>query len=316
MFSSLITENVSLADKNWFRTGGAARFFAEPTSVAEFQQVLSFVRNSDLSVFVLGLGANLLINDTGFDGIVIRSQIKDISIIPSEDEQCELVKAGAGVTIDDLIAFCLERQLIGLEELSGIPGTVGGSVYINVHYYSHMLSDFLVSAQVIEVATGEICDVDASWFDFGYDFSTLHYKRYLLISATFKVKKATALETAYAQGRSFEIIRHRRQRYPAQGTCGSFFRNFHEDEVTVESNGRKMIFVAYYLDKLGIKGELSFGGAVVSYQHANMIVNRGNATSRDIVNLARAMQELVRDAFGIVPQPECQFLGFEKNPLL
>ena len=139
---------------------------------------------------------------------------------------------------------------------------------------------------------------------------------YYLLDATFKVKKASAVETAYARGRRAEIIRHRNARYPSKNTCGSFFRNFFDHEVSLISNGKKVIWVAYYLDKLGVKGALQKGDATVSYQHANMIVNQGNATSTDIIALARSMQEMVNKEFGIIPQPECRLIGFTQNPLL
>lgn len=308
---------VSLADKNWFGTGGTARFFTEPESAAAFSEVVTEAQQQQVPIFVLGCGANLLISDDGFDGLVIRPHIKMFSITENpEDDRTMLVTAGAGVTIDDLIAFCLDNNLTGLEEFSCIPGTVGGSVFINIHYFSFFLSQFLVHAEIINATTGKIEQVPADWFAFGYDYSTLHAKTHFLVSATFKLKKSTAIEAAYARGRSVEIARHRKQRYPYKGTCGSFFRNFHEDEVSLVSNGKKMIFIAYYLDKLGIKGELCCGGAIVSYQHANMIVNKGNATSADIIALARKMQEMVRDAFGIIPQPECQFIGFHDYPLI
>ena len=96
-------------------------------------------------------------------------------------------------------------------------------------------------------------------------------------------------------------------------TCGSFFRNFSPDEVV--HTEKKLIYVAYYLDKVGIKGELSVGDAIVSHQHANMIVNRGKATSTDIITLAQLMQKMVFDRFGIKPQPECQLVGFKENIL-
>ena len=145
----------------------------------------------------------------------------------------------------------------------------------------------------------------------------LHENNYYLVDATFKLKRAESpLDVAFAQGRRKEIIRHRAARYPNAGTCGSFFRNFYPQEVTLESLGKKLIYVAYYLDKIGVKGALSCGGATVSYQHANMLVNSGNASTADLITLARTMQEKVRDAYGITPQPECRLLGFEKYPLL
>lgn len=312
-----ILENISLADKNWFLTGGSARYFCEPITVSDFQEALKFAYTNNLAVFVLGQGANVLISDDGFDGLVIRPQvIKEDPVIACYDESTVLVTAKAGCTMHDLIEFCLTNNISGLEEFSGIPGTVGGSVFINLHYFQFFLSDFLINAHVIEQKTGEVKTVDLDWFAFGYDQSRLMQRDYYLVSATFKLKKVTDLETAYAKGRRVEIIRHRNSRYPSVRTCGSFFRNFHDNEVTLMSNGKKMIYVAYYLDKIGIKGQLQVGDAVVSYQHANMIVNSGKATSTDIVELVRTMQQMVKDAYGITPQPECLLIGFKTYPLL
>lgn len=312
---SLIHTNIPLADKNWFRTGGNARYFAEPRTEQEFQDAIAFAHNNNLEIFVLGQGANILISDEGFNGLVIRPQLTSVQRIP-HDQAHELVEVGSGFVLHDFIEYCLSNNLKGLEEFSGIPGTIGGSVYINLHYFEFLLQQFLVKGRIINAKTGVATDVDTTWFAFGYDQSTLMNKDYFLISATFKLKKISDLEVAYARGRRTEIIRHRANRYPQAGTCGSFFRNFHEHEVSLESSGKKMIFVAYYLDKLGVKGALKVGDAQVSYQHANMIVNNGSATSQQIIELARLMQEMVYGQFGIVPQPECQLIGFREYPLL
>jgi UDP-N-acetylmuramate dehydrogenase len=305
-----IQENISLKDKNWFGTGGNARYYVQPTNNEEFRESIEFSNQHKLEIFVLGSGANILVSDDGFDGLVISPSILDLEVIDDK-----FIRAGAGVLIDDLINFSLSNNLSGLEEFSAIPGTVGGSVYINIHYYNYLLSDFLVSARVINSKTGEIVEVDKDWLEMGYDTSKLHYREYFLLDATFQLKKVDELETAYIRGRIFEIDRHRKSKYPYKGTCGSFFRNFHEDEVNLEIGGKKAIWSAYYLDKIGVKGELSVGGARVSHQHANMLVNTDSATSSDIINLARKMQELVKDRFGIVLQPECQLVGFKDYPL-
>lgn len=311
-----IQERVPLHDKNWFKTGGPARFYVEPADADSFVQALSFARENNLEIFVLGEGANILISDEGFDGLVIRPSVFAKTTSDRQDDESHiLVTAGAGVTMDELIEYCLQHNILGLEEFSGIPGTVGGSVYINLHYFQFLLAQFLVSATVIERETGIVKTVDNTWFNFGYNQSTLHDEKHYLVDATFKLTPATEIETAYARGRRVEIIRHRVSRYPSKNTCGSFFRNFHENEVTIESNGKKMIFVAYYLDKIGVKGALSVGDAIVSYQHANMLVNRGNATTNDLITLARTMQELVHKEFGIIPQPECRLIGFKEYPL-
>lgn len=314
-YSNLIQKNIPLHNKNWFETGGPARFFAEPFDAESFARCLSFAKENNLEIFVLGKGANVLISDEGFDGLVIRPQLNEITFSNYDNENV-LVTAGAGLSFADLIDACLDNNILGLEEFSGIPGTVGGSVFINLHYFEFLLSQFLVRAQVIEKETGKILTVDNNWFEFGYNKSKLQERKHFLISATLKVKKGNELQSAYAKGRRDETIRHRSKRYPTKGTCGSFFRNFYEDEVTLEVGGKKIIFVAYYLDKIGVKGQLKHGNAMVSYQHANMLVNLGGATTNDIIQIVRTMQQKVRDAFGIVPKPECLLIGFKEYPLM
>ncbi len=310
-----ISRQVSLHDKNWFKTGGTALFYAEPTGAQECARALDYAREHSLNIFALGEGANVLISDDGFAGLVIAPKLQDITITELSDTH-SLVAAGAGVSIPDLITFCLDNNLLGLEEFSGIPGTVGGATYINIHYFEFLLSQFLVSAEVIEKDTGTVHTVDNAWFAFGYDQSTLQKGTHYLLGASFRLRTCSALQAAYAKGRSLEIIRHRTHRYPTKNTCGSFFRNFFDEEVTLEVNGRNMTRVAYYLDVLGLKGKLSVGGAQISQSHANMIVNDGTATTQDIVALARIMQEKVLEHFGILPEPECQLIGFTQYPLL
>lgn len=311
---SFISPSVSLADKNWFKTGGPAKWYATPQTAEEFAQALAFARQHREPIFVLGEGANILISDEGFDGLVIKPHLQTISFTCTESHA--LITAGSGVTIPDLINYCLDNNLLGLEEFSGIPGTVGGAVFINLHYFEFLLGQFLESARVINRHTGIIEHVGPEWFNFGYDISKLHDHEFYLIDATFRVRQGTDLDAAFARGRRQEIIRHRERRYPRSHTCGSFFRNFHPEEVTLEMGGKKMTFVAYYLDKLGVKGHLRIGNATVSYQHANMLVNLGNATSSDLITVARTMQEMVHKEFGIIPQPECILVGFKKQPLL
>ncbi|MBY0110357.1 MAG: UDP-N-acetylmuramate dehydrogenase [Candidatus Babeliaceae bacterium] len=311
----LIQQHVSLADKNWFKTGGKAELYAAPQDADEFSQSIVYARQNNKPITLLGEGANMLISDTGISGLVIHPAFKNITYKTKDDHVH--VTADAGVSIHELIDSCLEHGALGLEEFSGIPGTVGGSVFINIHYFEFLLSNFITEATVINAVTGEFLMVNRDWFHFGYNYSTLHLASYYLVNATFKLKLAeTPLEVAYAQGRRKEIIRHRVSRYPNSGTCGSFFRNFHPEEVTLESMGKKLIYVAYYLDKIGVKGALSCGDAVVSYQHANMLVNKGNAKTADIITVARTMQQKVFDAYGIVPQPECRLLGFSEYPLM
>ncbi|MBD3362222.1 UDP-N-acetylmuramate dehydrogenase [Candidatus Dojkabacteria bacterium] len=310
-------QNVELKNKNWFKTGGKARYFCKPESNTDFKEALNFAKEKDLKVFILGSGANVLISDNGFQGLVIKPNLKQKEIVSEEQG---FIKSGAGVQILELINYCLDSNFVGLEEFSGIPGTVGGSVYINIHYFDSLLSDFIVSATIIDRKSLLTKKVDKDWFNFGYDTSKLENKEHFLLDATFKLKKVDDDEVSYAKGRRDEIIRHRNIRYPTAGTCGSFFRNFREDDDCWEKlpviNERKMKFAAYYLDKIGVKGSLSHGGARVSSKHANMIVNESNASTQDIIRVAKEMQSLVQEKYGFILEPECQLVGFKEYPLL
>lgn len=312
---SSIKTNVPLAEKTWFKTGGNARFYAEPTTALEFKELIAWAAEHKLELFMLGEGANILISDEGFDGLVIKPQLKYVAHQQSDGAHA-LVTAGAGTDFAELITYCLANNLGGLHEFSGIPGSVGGSVFINIHYFEHLLSQFLVSAMVIERATGKLLIVDNAWFGFSYNQSRLQDQEHYLIDAYFRLPFMTDLETAYARGRHDEIIRHRARRYPQQRTCGSFFRNFHNDEVSLEIGGKKMIYIGYYLDRLGIKGQLSAGNAFISPLHANMIVTSEGACSADVIALATIMQERVFKTFGILPEPECRLVGFATYPLV
>lgn len=312
---SYIQHNIPLSQRTWFGTGGPAKFYTEPTTIEELTNSVDWAKENNLPIFMLGKGANILISDDGFNGLVIHPKIKTIFHEIKTKTTAE-VTAGAGVEIDEIIEYCLENKLIGLEEFSAIPGTIGGAIFINIHYFSHLLSHFVLHATVLEIASGKIETVPAEWFSFGYDQSRLHGGEYILVDATFSVTPTSDVNTAYAHGRADEISRHRKQRYPYRGTCGSFFKNFSPEDVTIISNGKKAIWVGYYLDQLGVKGELHVGGASVSHKHANMIVNNRNATSQDILSLARLMQKKIYDHYGLLAEPECQLIGFSNYPLL
>ncbi len=309
-----IQQNIDLSPYTWFRTGGPARYFCEPADELNFKEAIQFARDKNLKIFVLGEGANILVSDSGYDGLVIHPMNRQIRAV-EEDEAGVRVRAGAGVVMQDLIDHCLKNEISGLEEFSGIPSTVGGAVYINLHYFEFLLSDFFQKGKVIAADTAEISEVESEWFQFGYDQSRLHQHEYFLFDAEFLLKRVSALEAAYGTGRRDEIIRHRDRRYPNSNTCGSFFRNFHPEEVDMQINGRDMIYVAYYLDNVGVKGRLKIGQAGVSSKHANMIVTEDGAKTEDVLKVVREMQNRVREAYDIIPQPECQLIGFDEYPI-
>ena len=300
-------KDVSLAPLTWFGTGGKARYLSEPATLEELKKDLAFAAAEGLPFEVLGEGANTLVSDEGYPGVIIHPVNSGLKL--TEREDCFLLEAGAGAKVQDVIDYALDHKALGLEEFSGLPGTVGGAAFINAHFFEFFLADFLVSAVVVS-PSGETKEVDKDWFEYGYDVSRLHREKWIVWGAVFRLKKGSELEAAFAKGRSFEIIRQRARRYPKERTCGSFFRNFLPEEVC-----GKVPSVAFYLDKIGVKGTLSKGQAVVSRKHANMLETREGATSADVIALAREMQKLVYKNFGLIPVPECRFLGFPSFPL-
>lgn len=307
-----IEECVNLADKNWFGTGGKAQFFCQPKTFENLVQATLFAQQQGLEIVIIGQGANMLISDEGFNGLVMIPAMAAVTVNP----EASSITADAGASLHEVIEQALAHNLLGLEVFSGIPGSIGGSVYINVHYFEALLGDFLVQAHVFDCVTQQLLTVDKSWFNFGYNTSTLHDRRYVLVDATLQLQPCTPLAAAYARGRRDEIIRHRVRRYPSARTCGSFFRNFYPHELLTTEKSQQPVNVAYYLDRVGVRGELQHGGAKVSWQHANMLVTEPGAASADVIAVARTMQELVMKKFNLKPQPECQFIGFKDYPLL
>jgi len=311
-----IRQNISLKKYNWFELGGLANYFANPKNHEDLQSVITFSHEKNLPIKILGLGANVLISDSGYSGIIMRLYNSNISHYYINDET-GILKADAGCTIEELIDYCLNTAfLFGLEEFSGIPSTVGGALFINLHYYSFLISQFIYNADIYDIATKKIITVTADWFEFGYDTSKVKSNNnYIILSASFLLNRNTPLYAEYAKGRNVEIIRHRHNRYPYQKTCGCFFQNISLEEAPINNTGKKILAAAYYLDKIGVKGELKINDSSVSFRHANMIIHNGEGTAEDVIRIARIMQKKVYDQYGILLTPECELIGFNSYPL-
>jgi UDP-N-acetylmuramate dehydrogenase len=258
----------------------------------------------------MGEGANVLISDAGIKGLVIILQNKNMQIING------LISIDAGVSMHHAIAFSLKNNWGGLEDFGGIPGSVGGAVCMNIHYFDALLSDFIETVTILDLESLEITEITKNACNFGYNKSLFLEKKLIVLAVTLRLKKLTSEETAYARGRHDEIVRQRSRRYPPTRTCGSFFRNFFPHEYEQAKGKTKVPYIAYYLESVGVKGQLSSGKASVFSLHANMLVTSEGATSHDVVSLATIMQQNVYNQFGLWPVPECQLLGFEKNPFL
>ena len=205
---SFIQQNIPLADKNWFKTGGNAEYFLAPEEKKTLQEGLAWAKQNNLAVTIIGEGANILISDDGIKGLVINLQNKKMQIIDGR------ITIDAGVSMHDAIEYALKNNWGGLEDFGGIPGSVGGAVCMNIHYFNALLSDFIETVTVLDQESLEITEQPKSWCNFGYNKSIFLDKKQIVIAVTLRLKKLTLEETAYARGRHDEIVRQRSRRYP------------------------------------------------------------------------------------------------------
>lgn len=297
-----IQENVTLKLYTTFRIGGPAQFFCEPVNSDEVIEALSFAKENSISAFILGLGANILVSDNGFQGLVIRQRNETIS---AKDN---LITAEAGATIENLINIALAENLTGTEDFSGIPSSVGAALYINIHYFDAFIANFVRSALVLNRETLKIQEVDPSWFNFNYDSSRLKTdKDHILLEAHFELKKVDDYTKHEAIGKSKEIIRTRKYKYPSEPSVGSIFQNLNLEEQ--KHYGLPTRSVAYLIDVCGLKGT-RVGDALLSHRHANMIVNIGNARAEHVLELAQIIKGKVKERFGVDLKFEVQLVGF------
>ncbi len=297
-----ILENVSLKPYTNFKIGGNAYYFCEPENKEEIMQSLEFANENNLPTFILGLGANILVSDEGFPGLVIRQRNEELYV---EDE---IIKASSGTTMENLIGKALAENLIGMEDFSGIPSTVGGALYINLHYYDSFIGPLIKSALVVNKNTLRLEEVDKSWFGFGYDTSKLkNNKDFMLIEAEFLLRKVGDNEKYEAIGKSREIIRTRFYKYPQEPSVGSVFQNLTNEEK--EKHNLPTRSVAYLIDVCGLKGK-RIGDAMISPRHANIIINVGSATAKDVINLADLVKHTIKERFDIDLRFEMELVGF------
>jgi len=297
-----IQEKVILKPYTTFKIGGPARFFCEPMNSDEVIEALNFAKENNISAFVLGLGANILVSDNGFQGLVVRQRNETISI------KDNFIIAQAGAVVESLINTALAENLIGFEDFSGIPSSVGAALYINLHYFDAFIANLVRSALVLNKETLKVRDVDSSWFNFNYDNSRLKTDEdYVLLEAKFELKKVDDYTKHEAIGKSKEIIRTRKYKYPSEPSVGSIFQNLNSEEQ--KQYGLPTRSVAYLIDVCGLKGT-RVGDALLSHRHANMIVNVGDARAEHVLELAQIIKEKVKERFDTDLRFEVQLVGF------
>ncbi|MFI5198258.1 MAG: UDP-N-acetylmuramate dehydrogenase [Thermoanaerobaculia bacterium] len=287
-FRAVVHENVPLSGKTTLRVGGPARFFAELHDAASLAALLRAARAERLPILALGKGSNLLVPDAGFPGVVFTLAG---DFLAARIEAPEVV-AGGGMSLMSLAVVTQRAGLSGLENLSGIPSSLGGAVRINAGSYGSELFDVLVSVDVVS-EKGDRRTTLASEIPHGYRWTAFCDTGEIVCGATLKLVPKPADEIG---ARLAEVAAKRRHALPKQPNAGSIFKN------------PPGLFAGKLLEECGLKGR-RVGGAEISPVHANVIVNLGGATAADVEALMNEMETAVKEKFGIELVPEIQVLG-------
>jgi UDP-N-acetylmuramate dehydrogenase len=293
-----LTEGEVLAPYTTFRIGGPADALYVATSASDLATAVSTAREAGLPWFVLGLGANILVGDLGFRGLVIRNRASEWRI-----DTAGLLWAESGVVVGDLIPALVDLGWSGLEHYVGIPSTIGGAVWQNLHFLSPapardhtcFIADVFASAELL-MEDGSRRMMNRDEMAFGYDDSLLHHHRHVALSASFTLGHGdpAAMQRVVQENLSWRGARHPwLQIHPS---AGSIFQK-------IEGVGAGRL-----VDECGLKG-YRIGGAQISHIHANIIVNLGGATARDVRALIAHAQNAVLQHSGQALKPEIAMVG-------
>lgn len=306
-FRDILQKNVTLRSFTSFKIGGNADIYITPSSLEEFTAALTFIQEERIPALLLGGGTNLLIPDEGIRGAVLHTyRLHTIQLLHSDGKL--FVQAEAGTTMQELTEFCAEHSLTGMEDFAGLPGTVGGAVFMNARCYEKSISDVLGSVSAVYCSeTGcTIKEYECRHDEWGYKRSPFQpqHKRYaelsdnrpVIVSATFHVEQGdTALIRKKMESRIADRTAKGHFKLPS---AGSVFKNNH---AFGKPSGQ-------LIDEAGLRG-LQIGGAQVAPWHGNFIVNTGSATAQDVVKLIEVIQKRVKDATGFELEPEIIFAG-------
>ncbi|MFC1608650.1 UDP-N-acetylmuramate dehydrogenase [Patescibacteria group bacterium] len=311
-----IKENIKLDQFTTFKVGGPAEFFVEVKSKEDLLEAMKWAKDNDKKVSILGGGSNVLINSAGVDGLVIRIDNQDISLVN------DVIVSGAGATLVELFKISTSNGLTGFEWAIGIPrATVGGSVRGNAEAFGVSIGELIEKIEVFDSETGEFSVLNKSECGFGYRMSIFKKKSSFLIwEVHFKLQKT---EKNTIDELIQKTLKHRTENYPKFPNAGSIFQNSISFEEVEERNpdlARYMVengkvsrlgnvASGFLIDYLDLKGK-TIGGAQVSEKHANFIVNTGGATSDHIAMLIAYIKQQVRDKLHIQLKEEIQYFGF------
>ena len=298
-----ILENEPMSKHTSFKVGGPARYFVKAESLDDLKKALDLAREKGIPFFILGNGTNLLVSDNGFDGVIV-TLARDFSSI--EDLGNGTFKVGAAVPLGRFARSVLKQGFAGIHKLAGIPGTLGGAIYMNAGAYGQEIGNCCSAVTVLD-CDGNIREYAASECEFGYRQSIFQKSDAIIISATFQLPTAASLgkTSADLEAELAECMAKRKATQPLNmPNAGSTFKRLSVGAADTPTQ----IAPGYYIEQAGLKG-YRIGGAEVSTVHANFIVNAGGATASDIKALSEFVQRKVTEKFGIQLKREIILLG-------
>ena len=314
-----VYEDEPLLKHTYFKIGGPARLYFEARTVDDFRLALEPAHKQKIPFVVLGGGANILVSDKGFDGLVIRNRAEGIKLVGVKGTinkhgkgiKNALVWSASGTLMNQLARFTVDQGLEGLEFLLSVPGTVGGGLKINAHFEvekGEFIGDRLVSATLFDPKSGDIKNVNHKYFNFSYDASKIQKTGEIVLEAVFRLN--TTKDPAALWQKAMDNVRRRNEEQPVGIACsGCTFRNIRDADAKRLKTPNLTTSAGFIIESLGLKGA-KIGGAQISTQHANFIINTGDAKASDVIQLMNLVKEKAKNAYDLDLKEEIFYIGF------
>ena len=285
-----VCKDASMAKYTSFRAGGPAQLMVTPGSEDELQAVLQLLHGEDIPHMVLGNGSNILVRDGGYRGVIVR--MGDAFNYMRQEEDCLI--CGSGTLLSMAAKTAAHGALTGLEFASGIPGSVGGAVFMNAGAYGGEIRGVLRRARLLKPDGSGFTEASAEELEMGYRHTRLHETGEIVTQAEFALEPGDQ-EAIWAS--MADLTKRRNEKQPVTyPSAGSFFKR------------PEGYFAGKLIQDAGLKG-LSVGGAQVSQLHSGFIINTGGATATDILQLMQIVQARVQEQFGVLLEPEVRIIG-------
>lgn len=283
----------SMAKHTTFQIGGPAQFFVTPNTTEEIGQVLQLCKAQRVPVFVLGRGSNLLVSDAGMEGVVLQiyDNYSDYSINGKQ------IKAQAGVMLSKLGYAAKEESLTGFEFAAGIPGTLGGAIMMNAGAYGGEMKDIITAVQLMD-EDGNLLEKSCEEMEFSYRHSILTEQKLIVLGATITLEKG---DKKAIEARMKELASARRTKQPLEfPSAGSTFKR------------PEGYFAGKLIMDAGLRG-YQVGGAQISEKHCGFVINKGDATAADVLQLVEDVKTKVYEKFQVDLEPEVKLVGRQES---